>query len=119
MKTKMSKEEILTALAHEIGSMQNYKNALLHFEYTSGIYNMWNMCEAYWLLTAIASYRRKEQFQIWELKVNHETNKAVLTMCEDSGESYKVMQTIPFTDFPLDELKMYCIDGMLMLTSEY
>jgi hypothetical protein len=30
-----------------------------------------------------------------------------------------VKQKIPYTNFPLDEVKMYLIDGVILLPSEY
>ena len=40
-------------------------------------------------------------------------------MQEDTGERAKVRKKIPYTDFPLDEIKLYLIDNVLLLTSEY
>ena len=111
---------INSALAQCYCSDQNYKNELLHFVYTSGVKTMWEMCGehgAYWLLIAIASYRKKQPFQIWTLEV--ENSKAVLTMKEDTGQPVLVRQEIPYTDFPLDKMVLWLIDGVLILPSEY
>ena len=115
MKTK---QEIQSGLAQCIGSEGCYKNKILKFQYTEGIHFLWNSCDCYWLLIAISSYNRKESFQIWELE-KREDNSAVLTMKEDSNTPVLVEQVIPYTDFPLDKIKLYLIDGMLLLTSEY
>jgi len=115
MKTR---EEIERALAQCYGTEGYYKNTgVLSFMYTDGVKMMWEMCEAYWLLIAISSYRRKEEFQVWTLKV--EDNTAVLTMKEDSDRPDLVSQKIPYTDFPLSEITMFLIDGVLILTTEY
>ena len=114
MKTK---EAILTELAHCYGTERYWKNRILCFQYTDGVKTLWEACEAYWLLVAISSYHRKEPFQIWTLKV--ENGQAVLTMKEDTNEPVLVEQKIPYTDFPLDEIQLYLIDGILLLTSEY
>lgn len=111
--------EIEHALAQCYGTMQYWKGQLLPFKYTDGVKTMWEMCDAYWLLIAIGSYRRKESFQVWELKVNQDTKKAVLTMCEDSGKPYKVTQKIPYTDFPLDKMELWIEDGVLILPNEH
>ena len=116
-KQKLTKQQIEAELAQCIGTDRYWKNNMLCFQYTDGVHTMWNLCKAYWLLTAISSYRRSEPFQIWELKVTG--SKAVLTMKEDSGCPVKVRQQIPYTDFPLDEIKLYLIDGVLILPSEY
>jgi len=97
---------------------------------------------AYWLIDAIASHeatnaklkaacRNDESFDylhFWTLKVNtdQEGNRsAILTCRKDSGQPAVVTQKIEFTDFPLEELKVYAgNDGSgtprkLFLPSEY
>ena len=115
--TKMTKEQIESELSQFYGTEQWWKNDLLNFTYTDGVKFIHESCEAYWLLIAISSYKRTEPFQVWELKVNN--NKAVLTMREDTNKPIKVRQVISFTDFPLDEIKFYLIDNVLLLPSEY
>ncbi|MFC1762933.1 DUF6876 family protein [Planctomycetota bacterium] len=86
---------------------------------TDGVQYLAEQAGAYWLIDAIFSHRRREPFQIWTLKKNTDDNGAVLTMQEDSGEPIKVRQEMPFTDFPLDQIKLYLIDGVVLLPSEY
>jgi hypothetical protein len=114
----LSVPQITTGLAQCIGTEQYWKNGLLSFQYTDGIKFLHEACEAYWLLIAIASHKRKEPFQLWELKVNDDRS-ATLTMKEDTGQPSLVEQNIAFTDFPLDEIRLYLIDGVLLLPSEY
>jgi len=86
---------------------------------------------AYWLMDAIASHQpealkneKLQYFQLWTLKV---TNKsAILTCREDSGHgnSAKITQKIKYTDFPLDEINLYCNpldekNRVILLQSEY
>ncbi len=113
----LEKQDILNGLAQQTGTEQYWGNQLLSFRYTDGIKFLWESCDSYWLLVAISIYERTEPFQVWELKVN--SNSAVLTMIEDTGEPELVRQDIPYTDFPLDEIKLYLIDGILLLPSEY
>ena len=87
-------------------------------KYTDGVKYLATNADAYWLLTAIASYQRKEPFQVWRLEVN-EDKTAVLTMREDTGEPVLVEQEIKYTDFPLKEIKLWLINGVLILPSEY
>lgn len=110
--------EIKMGLAQCIGTEQYWKNQLLTFQYTDGVKFLHESCEAYWLLIAISSHKRKESFQVWELKVN-ENHSAVLTMKEDDGQPFLVNQEIAFTDFPLEKMTLYLIDGILLLPSEY
>ncbi len=114
----LKKSEILTGLAHCIGTEQHFSSRYLWFNYTDGIKFLWESCESYWLLTTISSHKKKQQFQVWNLKKNSD-NSALLTMKEDSGKPNIVEQKIPYTDFPLDEIEIYLIDGILLLKSEY
>lgn len=91
------------------------------FTLTDGAKYLANKAEAYWLMDAIASHQtnskvRKEGFQLWVLKVAN--GKGVLTCQADSDKPALVKQEI-FTDFPLNEIKLYFIDGVIMLPSEY
>ena len=100
------------------GTQNYYKHWTGRLRWTDGVQYVAENAGAYWLIDAIASYRRTEHFQIWELK-KHKDNSAVLTMREDTGQPAKVRQEIPYTDFPLDSIKFYKIDGVLLLPSEY
>jgi len=111
-------EEIQNGLAQCYGSQSYFKNALLKFQYTEGVHFLWNSCDCYWLLIAISSHNRKEPFQVWNLQKNGD-NSALLTMKEDSGLPNIVEQKIPYTDFPLDQISLWLIDGVLILPSEY
>jgi len=104
---------------HEfIGTEHYYRHWLNRFVYTDGVKYLAERAGAFWLIDAIASYGRKEPFQLWEL-AKHENKTATLTMKEDSDRPVLVRQTIKWTDFPLDSIKLYLIDGVLLLPSEY
>jgi hypothetical protein len=80
---------------------------------------------AAWLIDAIASYQTKKllsdpmlaEFQIWTLAKKPD-NSAILQCDRDTNDTV-LTQDIPFTDFPLVEIKLYLIEKVLMLTSEY
>ena len=116
----LSYKEIKDGLSQCIGTEKYHYNSFVgkRIVYTDGCKFLFEAAEAYWLFTAIASYHRKEPFQLWELKVN-EDKSATLTMKEDSEQPNIVEQHIVFTDFPLQEIKLYLIDGILLLPSEY
>jgi hypothetical protein len=75
------------------------------------------------LLDVIGSYQRGKikaiPFQIWELKVDLEERAGMITMKEDTNEPIQVSQEIPFADFPLKHIKLYFINGVLLLPNEY
>jgi len=107
----------------QFGGTINYYRHPLGIIFTDGVKFLADKAGAYWLIDAIASWQIEEKvrncsFQLWELKVN-EDRTAILTMKEDAGEPEIVRQEIPFTDFPLEYQKLYLVDKVLMLPSEY
>jgi len=89
--------------------------------YTDGIKEMAEQFKAYWLIDVVFSYQDKKigliPFQVWE--ITSTGDKATVEMKEDSDQPILVSQKIPFTDFPEGMLKMYYIDNVLILPSEY
>ncbi len=88
--------------------------------------------QSYWLLDLIRSYQpqllrhkdsRLHNMQFWTLTVDLEKKSAVAICEADSGEQPAVRQEIPFTDFPLAEIKVWVIqqgeDQVILLPSEY
>ncbi len=80
---------IKSNLAHAIGTERYIKHFTGAFVFTDGVHQLREDADAGWLLDLIASYRRKEVFQLWELTVN-DNHTAVLTMQEDTGMPYLV-----------------------------
>lgn len=88
---------------------------------------MMKEAECGWLIDAIASYQPEiqrsgnqmlEEFQIWELTRQQEC-KFLLVCKEDSETPPACRQEIEFSDFPLDAIKLWLRDGILLLPSEY
>lgn len=100
------------------GTENYYKHPLSKCVFTDGVRYLAEEAEAYWLIDAIFSYRRKEPFQIWRLEVIPKAG-AVLTMREDSAAPVLVRQEIEYTDFPMPVVELWLIDGVLILPSEY
>lgn len=110
-------------LAHFTGSEQWYRHGLARsITYTDGAKYVADHGGAYWLLDEIALAQtffvavKAEPFQVWRLTVND--GKGVLT-CDDGNGSIVFTKTIPFTDFPLPEIKFYFTDNVILLPSEY
>jgi hypothetical protein len=120
--------EIRNNMAQAYGSEGFTRHPLCrHLVSTDGVQQLANDAECFWLIDAIASYRRLEEFQLWELFVDVENQSAVLTMQEDSDKPELVRQEIEYTSFPLQSVKFYVelgsIDGqnpiyVLMLPTE-
>lgn len=119
-----SKEVIEDTLCHFTGS-ENYYRHQFGLIYTDGVKEMATLCEAYWLLDAIGSYQPKcmrdpmlVDFQFWTLR-RVEGKKFVL-LCERDTNDIAITQNIPYSDFPLDEIKLYVgPDKIICLASEY
>ena len=118
-------EKIRNALAYATGSEKVWRlfRNRDDFLITEGVKAMAEMCEAWWLLTAIASYCltdpkvREESFTDWTLALDD--TKAQL-VGGDGDDRTLVKQDIPYTDFPLPEgITLFMVDNVLMLPSEY
>jgi len=122
--------EIIQNMAHSIGTTKYIKHWTNSFVFTDGVAHLREDADCHWLIDMIASYGRKESFQLWELRVS-EDKTAVLTMKEDTNEPLLVERKIDHTNFPLEYIKFYVQEGgygteenwtsclVLMLTNEY
>lgn len=106
-----------------IGSERWYQHSLVRsITYTDGAKYVADHGGAYWLLDEIALPQKfspavkAEPFQVWKLTVND--RKGVLT-CDDGDGNIVYRKPIPFTDFPLPEVKFYFTDNVILLPSEY
>ena len=111
-------------LAQFTGSEQWYRHGLVRsILFTDGAKYVADKAGAYWLLDEIALAQRlkksvaAEEFQLWKLTVKPD-HTAVLA-CEDGNGEAVLSKAIPFTDFPLDEIKFYVTNNTILLPSEY
>jgi hypothetical protein len=91
---------------------------------TDGCKFIRDACKANWLFDAILSYQgdlqsKQIRFQIWELKQLKKDLTWLLTCREDKGLKPVVTQSIEYSDFPLDYIKLWLIDKVALLPSEY
>lgn len=105
------------------GSENWYRHGLVRsITFTDGAKHVADEGGAYWLLDEIALAQKfnqaveAEPFQVWKLIVNE--NKGVLT-CDDGNGNVVFTKPIPFTDFPLPEIRLYFTDNVILLPSEY
>ena len=114
-------------LAQFTGSDTVYRHWTERLVYTEGVQYLADKGGAYWLIDAVASYQPDKRitsspelvdFQLWELVVC-EDKSAALTVRADSDRPAAITQQIPFTDFPLERVKLYVCNGTLLLPSEY
>lgn len=98
---------------------QIYPNVLL----TDGIKFICDTAQSYWLIDTIFALQneakvKNEPFQVYELKVNIETESAELKVT-DGNDNVLYTQHIPYTDFPLNKFICYYTDDVVLLPSEY
>ncbi|MCE5229028.1 hypothetical protein LLG95_05465 [bacterium] len=128
MKTdKLTAPEIASRLSQFIGTENYWRHWTGALVYTDGVKAMAEMCGAFWLIDAIASWqptcRRDEmlrEMQFWILR-RFDDQKWVLEVERDEGD-VAFHQEIEFSDFPLREIKLWVQAGspmVLMLPSEY
>jgi hypothetical protein len=100
------------------GTEHYHKFTKLGYVCTDGVLTLAQEAKCFWLLDAIVSYQGQgklsSEFQVWTLSVFD--RKGVLT---GTDEQETISQEIPFTDFPLETVKLYLINDVLLLPSEY
>lgn len=116
------REELRRELAFFTGSENVYK-AYPHVMITEGVKFLAERAEAFWLIDVVFSYQadrkvKQEPFQVYELNVDLKTKKAKM-ICTDGNENILRTQNIGFTTFPLESIKLYYTDGVVLLPTEY
>lgn len=90
---------------------------------TDGTKFLAEQAECFWLMDAIASHLTRaydDYFAVAFLQVRK--SKALLTIDDGNGTLFS-KQVIEYTDFPLNEIKLFCCltedEWFIMLPSEY
>ena len=101
---------------------EHYYKHWLGLTYTDGMAYVAETMGAYWLIDLVASHQPKlrgEGFQVWTL--SKEKERKYIALCDDGNGNELKRQIIPFTTFPeeLMPFKMYLVNKVLMLPSEY
>jgi len=127
-------EEIESVLNHAAGTIYYYVlNNICrtpggeYIKITDGVKWLATAAECFWLLDIIASYQKNrkldQEFQVWKFEtLPQEKQRYYNCMAEMQGYNdtdLVIRQKIPFTDFPLETLKLYYIRGVILLPSEY
>lgn len=119
--------DIRTTLSQFHGTSEYYKHLFpgkSPIIITEGCKYVRDACNAYWLFDAILSYQcdkvlKGVDFQVWELKRLKVDLSWLLTCREDVNTIPIIRQSIQFSDFPLDYIKIYVIDNVALLPTEY
>ena len=130
--------DIKRDLRHFCGTEHYYRH-WQGFNYTDGVKYLAKVADCYWLLDLIGNHQlnisKEEHFQTWdllrtetalkdtyfkkELQQAKDNDMDAVVICNDGNNNILAKQEIPFTDFPLDSIRLFFIDGVLLLTSEY
>jgi hypothetical protein len=116
-----SKNEIMDIINQAYGTEGYHKYSPIpgYPVATDGVIAVAEAGGCFWLLDVIGSYQNDKRldpaFQVWKLEVR-ENRSAVVRGYNDV--ELIISQEIPVTDFPLEELKLFIMDGVLMLPSE-
>ena len=108
-------------LSQFIGTTKYHPSTFGTLKLTDGVDYLREKTNCYWFIDIIESYQytlKDVSFQIWGIKFNED--KTAMVYCkEDSDKEPIVIQDLTYTDFPLDKFELYCIDGVVLLKSEY
>lgn len=116
-------EEIRNILKHATGTERCHKYSLIpgFSAITDGVLILAEAAECFWLLDVIGSHQSNRKldksFQVWKLIVDTRNASAVVQGFNDM--ELIVTQEIPYTNFPLEELKLYLMDGVILLPAEH
>jgi hypothetical protein len=106
------------------GSEQWYRHAINRkVLYTDGARYVAVNGGAYWLLDEIALAQfdgrpsAREEFQVWTLGVR--ADKSATLTCDDGNGRVVHRKELPFTDFPLPTITLYCANNVIYLPSEH
>jgi hypothetical protein len=120
----MTTIEIQKQLRQFHGSNHYYNHSLANgtrILLTDGAAFIREQGECYWLFDFIAAYQTHKDikgqiFQIWKLQ---KQNLAWEISCEDGNKNILYTRRIEFSDFLLDKITIWFVDGVAMLPTEY
>lgn len=117
----ISAQQLQSELDQCTGTEHYYRGPLNRYKFTDGVHIFADKAGAVWLLTDIALFLSKSELQNQEflcivLKVKDQ--KADLIF-EDGNDKVLFKRHYSFTDCPEGDWKLYFIDNVLLLPSEY
>ena len=116
-------DNLKSELAQFTGTHQWHKfSCLSKLLMSDGVQYLAEKAGAYWLMDVIGSYQmvcNKDEmlrdYQIWTLTVKD--SKGVVKCLRDTND-VAITQEIPYTDFPMESIKLICENGVIMLPQE-
>ena len=121
-------KQLIDQLQGFCGSTTCFKIPLVKARYTEGVKYLAEQAQCHWLITDTAvvckSLKNKSTFIVILFKrnstsVQERTHKEAKITYANGNGIILYEQEYEFTDFPLDELRLFFVDDMLMLPNEY
>ena len=121
-------KQLLEQLQGFCGSTTCFKIPLVKARYTEGVKYLAEQAQCHWLITDTAvvckSLKNKSTFIVILFKrnstsVQERTHKEAKITYADGNGTILLEEEYEYTDFPLDELRLFFVDDMLMLPNEY
>ena len=119
----MEVTELRSSLQFFIGTTE-YHRHWSGMRLTDGVKFLAETANAYWLLDVIASWQPKalrdpalQEFQLWELFVRPDHSATVV--CSRDSEDKAFQQEIKYTDFPLEYVRLYVEQRVMLLPTEH
>ena len=125
---KAQVNEILEGLQHFHGSETIFQIPLTRTRYTNGIKYLANAAECFWLITDTSiiakslmdkSYFITIDFKRLSLEEQDAMGHEAVIIYSNGNDNVLEKHKYNFTDFPLDELRLFFVDNTLMLPNEY
>ena len=126
MKSQVNK--IKEGLQHFHGSETIFQIPLTRTRYTNGIKYLASVADCYWLITDASiiaknlmnkSYFITIDFKRLSLEEQDAMGHEAVIIYSDGNDNVLEKNKYNFTDFPLDELRLFFVDNTLMLPNEY
>jgi len=122
---KLTKQEVEEHLPYFTGTSQWYRvSKEPEILLTDGTKFLVESCGLFWFITDFVLMKlvdpkiSKQGFLLFTLDVNLETKEAKITI-DDGNGNILFESEIPFTDCPIEKVRMYYSSGVLLLPSEY
>jgi hypothetical protein len=120
-KTSVREPTLEEQLGQFTGTEDYYRSSFGTLLLTDGAQYLQEKAGAHWLMDLIESYQpklRNEEFQLWGIKVEDDHSATVYCKA-DSDQPNLLEQKIEYTDFPLKEYELFCVNNVVLLKSEY
>lgn len=120
----MEADEIRASLAAFTGTTSYYRHWTNLVRLTEGVHYLVETAKCHWLVDAIALAQPRalpdswlREIQFWELFVR--PDRSATLVCSRDSEDVAFRRHIPFTDFPMDYVRLYVEGGVILLPSEH